>query len=321
MLLSNRCQVAIKKEAVPGTAETLAAANVVMTTELPVWTPDVSVKPRKVLSASLDERGVVPTTRAAKIDFKMALRGTTGAPVDPTNLSDYVVPFKGCGLDVVVSGGAGSEICTSTPGAGSPANQCSLAIYRDGKQYLVHGASGNLKITLVAATFVLLEFSFMGLYNTPTDVALLAPTYPTVVEPVFKDGALTILGFATPKAGTITLDLGNKIALRPSPNGPTGYFTAQITDREPVITIDPEEELAATKNWWNEFILGTTGSIDTGSFPSTGAQYNKFQITAPKCQYTKGSQSDRDGIAVTSLDVQPRANTDGGNDAFSITQR
>jgi hypothetical protein len=322
-LLASRCQVAIKAEAVKGTAEALAAANVIMCTEAPTWDPNVEIIPRNILSASASSRGVVTGTRMAKISFKMFQRGTTGAIADPANLPDWTVPVRSSGMTATVSGGGGSEIMTVLPSTLAAATQipCSVAIYKDGKQYMIHGAQGNVKKTYTVGSPILLEFEFTGIFNTPTDVALLVPTYPAVIEPPFLGAALTILGFATPKIKTLTIDLGNKVSISPYPNTATGLFYAVITDRDPKGTIDVEEELVSVKNWHAEFLAGTTGSIATGAFPSTGSQYNKINDTYPKVQYTKSGHADRDGIVTTPLDFIPRGNADAGNDEISWVQQ
>jgi hypothetical protein len=321
-LLADRCQVAIKAEAVPGTAETLAAANVILCTERPTWDAEPEMIPRNALTASPSQRGFVVGSRMAKISFKMFQRGTTTAPTDPGNLPDWIVPARSCGLVAAVSGGSPNEITTVTPASLATATQlaATVALYRDGKQYLIHGALGNIKKTYTVGSPVLLEFEFTGIYNTPTDVSLLVPTYPTVVEPPFLGAALTVLGFATPKIKAMTLDLGNKIAYRPYPNTTTGLLTAIITGRDPSGSIDVEEELAGTKNWFNEWVGGTLGSIATGTFPSSGSNYNQISDTYPNVQYKKVGHADRDGYLISPIEFQPRANTDAGNDELSWVQ-
>lgn len=319
-MLADRCQVAIKTEAVVGTAETLAAANVILPTERPTWDGDVQVVDRNALTASPSLRGVVVGSRMAKISFKMFHRGTTGAPTDPANLPDFVIPLRSCGITCTVSGAGPNEVTTSVPASLGTLVTATLAVYRDGKQYLVHGACGNVKKTYTVGSPVLYEFEFTGIYNTPTDVALLVPTYTAIVEPAFTSAALTVMGFATPKIKAMTFDMGNKIAMRPYPNTASGCLSAVITGRAPSLSIDVEEELAGTKDWHAAFIAGTTASIATGVFPSSGSNYNQISDTYPKVQIKKAGHADRDGVVTTPLDCIPLANSDAGNDEFSWLQ-
>jgi hypothetical protein len=323
-VLASRCQIAIKQEAVAGTAEALAAGNVVLTTDKPTWEPAPEMIERSALTKSFDSRGVVIGARMAKIGFKMYLRGTAGAPTGG-NQSDFAVPFKGCGIDVAYSGVNPNEIGTWAPSVTLATtyvtgSNCSVAMYRDGKQYLIHGAVGDLTLTFEVGKPILAAFTFSGCYNTPTDVALLSPTYPSIVEPPFLGASLSVLGFATAKIKSLSMKLGNTIAARPYPNTTTGFFAYQIADRNVTFSFDPEEELAATKNWWNEWVAGTLGSITTGVFPSNGTNYNQFNLTIPNAQYTKGTFGDREGISTASIEGIARANSDAGEDSFSLVQ-
>jgi hypothetical protein len=325
VLLRKRTQIAIAQEAVAGTPEALAAGDAMLITDQPTWDPDVQVTERQALSASLSPRGSVIGTRAAKISWKQYLRGLSAEITDPGNLPEYNVPFRGCGLDVTVSGVAPADQASYVPTTSlvvdaTNGSYCTVGMYEDGKRYQIHGAVGNCTLTFTTGVPVLAEFEFTGVYNAPTDTALLSPTYPTIIEPPFLSAALSVIGFATARIQSMTLNFGNEIAMRPSPNDAEGFFTAQIVGRKPTGTLDPEEELAATKNWFNEWISGTLGAITTGVFPSTGDNRNQMQLTIPNAAYTKVSRADREGIGTAPIDFECRANSDAGDDEFEFIQ-
>lgn len=325
-MLRARTQIAIKQEANAGTAETLLAANVMLHTDVPEWDPDVSLTPRAAMSASLSPRGSVIGTQAAKIRWKQFLRGTTGAPVASSNEPDFSVPFKGCGAQITVSGGAPNEQSSFKPTSSLVVDEttgayCTVALYEDGKIYKIHGAVGNCTLTFTVGSPVLAEFEFTGIYNAPTDGSLLSPTYPAVVEPPFASAALSVIGsFTTAKIKTLTLNFGNEIGIRPYPNTASGIFSAQITSRHPTGTMDAEEVLAATNNYFSQWLAGTTGAITTGVFPSTGSNYNQLQLTIPKAKYTKVGHGDRDGITTAPLEFECLANSDAGDDEWEFIQ-
>lgn len=321
-LLMDKRQVAIAQEAAAGTAEVLVAGDVVLTTGLPTWDPDLMVTPRALLTKSLSPRGHVVGTRAAKISFAMFLRGLSGAPTDPGNLPDFTIPFRACGAEVVVSGSPTDEQAAYTPSSSlivdaTSGSYCTIATYLDGKRFQIYGACGNCRLTFTDGAPVLAEFEMQGVYSTPTDVALLTPTYTTVLEPAFKDAAVSILGF-TPKVGQIVLDFGNEVVMRQDPNDPAGFFSAQIVRRNPTLTIDPEEELAGTKDWHAAFVDSTLGAITTGVFPSGGTNYNQLQLTVPNGQLTKASIGDRGGMATAPLEFTCRANNDAGENEWEF---
>ncbi len=333
-ILRQRQQIAIKQEATAGTAETLAAANAIMHTGIVEWEPDVVETPREAMTASLSPRGSVTGTQAAKIRFKMYLRGsynhTTGAvaaPVAASTEPDFSVPFKACGLALVVSGAGPNEICTYSPSSTTISNEMTgaystVALYEDGKRYMIHGAVGNCVLTFTVGMPVLAEFEFTGLYNAPTDTALLsAPVYPTFAEPAFLSASLSIIGsYTAAKMQNLKLDLGNTIAMRPNPNGATGHFTAQITARKPTGSFDPEEVLAATNNFFTQWIAGTVGAITTGTFPSGGTNYNQFNLTIPNAMYTKVGRADRDGVGTAPVEFEAMANSAAGEDEYTFVQ-
>lgn len=324
-ILRARTQIAIKQEAVAGTAETLAAANVVLHTGPPEWDPDVQVTPRAAMSASLSPRGSVLGTRAAKISWKQYLRGTVGAPVITTNESDFYTPFRGCGASPTVSGGSPNEQASFKPTTSLVVDEttgayCTVAMYEDGKRYMIHGAVGNCKLTFSVGSPVLAEFEFTGVYNAPTDTALLSPTYAAVIEPPFGSASLTVLTYASARLKTLTLDFGNTISMRPDPNSANGLFTAQIVSRNPTGSFDPEEVLAGTKNYFQEWIAGTSGAITTGAFPSVGSNYNQFILNIPAAGYVKVGRGDRDGIATAPIDYECRANSSAGEDEWELIQ-
>jgi hypothetical protein len=324
-LLRKRSQIAIKQEAVAGTAEALALADVVLHTDIPEWDPDVTMVPRAAMSASLSPRGSVVGSKAAKISWKQFLRGTALAPVTATNEPDFSVPFKGCGAQAVVSGAPTDEQTSFTPNTTLVVDPtsgcyCTVALYEDGKIYKIHGAVGNCTLTFTVGSPVLAEFEFTGVYNAPVDGALLAPSYPTVIEPAFLDAALTVHAYATAKLRALTLNFGNEIAMRPDPNDTSGFFTAQIVGRNPTGTIDVEEVLVSGKDWFANWIAGTAGVITTGVFPAAGTNYNQLQLTIPKAQYTKVGHGDRDGIATAPIDFECNATLDAGEDEWELVQ-
>ena len=324
-LLRRKQQVAIKQEAAAGTAETLAAANVIRHTGFADWDPDVTVTPRDSLSGSLSPRGSVTGARAARIRFKQYLRGTVGAPASGTNEAEHTTPFRACGITAAFSGTTPNEISTQTPSSTIISDEtngsyCTIAVYEDGKRYMIHGAQGDATVTFDSGMPVLAEYDFLGVYNEPTDAALLVPTYAAVAPPPFQAATLSVLGYATARIKTLKLSLGNSLVMRPDPNGLAGFFTAQITGRNPTGSFDPEELLAATKNYHNEFIAGAAGSITTGLFPSTGSNYNMFNLTIPAAAYIKVAKGDREGLSTLAIDFECRANSDAGEDEFSLVQ-
>jgi len=323
--LSKRTQIAIKAEATAGTAIALAAADVSLHTGEAEWDPDIEMVPRAAMSASLSSRGSVAGTKAGKISWKQFLRGTAVAPVTASNETDFNTAMEGCGALGTVSGAPTAEQTSWIPNTGHTLDDtsgvyCTVALYQDGKIYKIHGAVGNCVLTFTTGMPVEAAFEFTGIWNTPIDGALLAPTYPVTIEPPFLDAAFSVLGYAAAKIKSFTLDFGNEIVMRPDPNNTTGFFTAQIVGRNSVGTLDPEEALVSVKDWYAAWVAGTTGAITTGVFPSGGTNYNQLQCTIAKAKYLKVGKGNRDGIATAPIDYECVATLDAGDDDFEFIQ-
>lgn len=327
-LLRRRQQIGIKVETTAGSAIAIALADVVMHSGIAEWEPDVLMTPRESMTASISSRGTVVGTQSAKIRFKMYLRGSyshsTGAVIAPAAGTDpdFSVPFAGCGLAQTTSAGvswtytpSSTTIVDETSGA-----YCTVALYEDGKVYKIHGAQGNVVLTFQVGMPILAEFEFTGVYNAPADLALITSVvYPTFAEPAFLSAAFSIIGsFTTARIQNLKLDLGNQIAMRPTPNAASGFFSAQITGRKASGSFDPEELLAATDNLFSKWIAGTAGAISTGTFPSTGTTFNKFSLAIPNAMYTKVGRADRDGVGTAPVDFECMANSAGGDDEFTL---
>lgn len=332
--LSGKVQVVLMAESVPGTAETLATAGTltsgaVMTLASDVsYTPDILQTERSAQTLSFSSRGNVSGTRMAKIAFKANLRGRVAA-FSASVLPDVALPFRACGCSVTMSGGGGSEIVTVAP-VDTVSTWYTVGIFNDGRHYRIAGSLGTVKLTFETGAPPTAEFEFTGVYVPPTDLGMVTNSvaenlstglaHGAPAPPPFLSAAVNILGLTspTPKIKTLTVDLGNTILMRQDPNAASGFVTAVITGRKVVGSVDPEMQTISAKNYFNELISDTTGTITTGTFPSTGTQYSKQNMTITKAKYLKGGRGDRDGLAIFPIDFEAQANSDTGADEFSL---
>ena len=145
----------------------------------------------------------------------------------------------------------------------------------------------------------MIEFTFTGKYSTnETDTAILTPTYPTVLPIRVAAGALTWNSVAL-CTSSVEIDSGNNVVMRECMNASdrSGYISAIVTDRAPVITADPESVLVATQD---RDALWLTSSAQAFSM-QIGATGNSITIAAPKAQLENKQQGDRNGIASDDL--------------------
>jgi len=195
---------------------------------------------------------------------------------------------------------------------GSNVKTLTMGLYEDGVFKSIRGAVGNCVVTIVPGKPVDLNWTFTGAWVTPTDVALLAPTYPTLL-PMRASGAAVALDAFTPCFSSMTIDFGNVITPRTCAASTNGVHSYIITNRIPVGTIDPEAKLVASYATYGEWIASTERSM-TATFDSATDQ---VIFSAPNFQLTNVQEAEREGLQTDTLTYQlNRGNS--GNDELTI---
>ena len=113
-------------------------------------------------------------------------------------------------------------------------------------------------------------------------------------------------------ATQVVFDMGNDIQLRPSMGSAEGYLHAVVVEREPTITVDPEDELVATLDFISHMRSSSTGVaqlyVDWGSVAG-----NRIAMDFRQCQLLSASPADRSGLRIRNLSLRPRRATEQGN--------
>ena len=131
---------------------------------------------------------------------------------------------------------------------------------------------------------------------------MIEPTFPNAAPLYFVGQEFTIDAW-TPQVSQLTLDLGNKVYLRPG-QGDSGFVHACIPNRLPKLTLDPEASLVADYDLWGLWRSMTEAATitwkcqagdDSAVFAAT-----KFQAV----QITRGA---REGVLVDQLEGQLNA--------------
>ncbi len=132
-------------------------------------------------------------------------------------------------------------------------------VYTGLKLHKVTAAKGSVKFNLNVGKYGVLEFTFLGKYNAPTDVALSSITgmaYGTCAPQPFAGGAIT-LGSYTPILSAVSFDLANKVQPRPDATETYGIKGFAITGREITGSLDPEAVAEATQPWYADWVART----------------------------------------------------------------
>jgi hypothetical protein len=284
-LLRRRRVFAAKVEATVGTAESLTSAEAAFNAE------DFTIQPNIALTRREGQGGFnylpgIPEGMqgTCTVRFGMSYNGTT-----LPSWASVLLPACGwVATSLVLSP------VTERPGGSGGVKTITIGEYKDGKLSILSGAMGTWKIIAETGKQAMIEFTFTGKYSTnETDIAILTPTYPTVLPIRVANGALTFNSVALCTA-SVEIDSGNTVTMRECVNASdrSGYISAIVTDRAPVITANPESALVATQD---RDALWLTSSAQAFSM-QIGATGNSITIAAPKAQIENKQQGDRNGI-------------------------
>ena len=292
--------LAAKIETTPGTAETLANADASFNVMNPMIQAEIPVEKREA-QGSFDRLTAVAGPRSGKCTFSV------DAYWDGAALPAWATTFlPACGL--VES----SQVFTPRSEApGSNVKTLTMATYQNGELKKLKGAAGTVKIVLTHGKFARFEFEFTGLWEPVTDASILTPTNPTDKALRFASGTATRNSVAQ-KIESATVDIGNQVILREDPSTASGYCNAMITDREPVITMNPEADLVANDDPYGHWIADTESAVSLVlDGPAGGTSNGNITFAAPKSQVMSVAEAERNGLQTENLNLI--CNKDGAN--------
>lgn len=179
-----------------------------------------------------------------------------------------------------------------------------------------YNMAGKLK-TLAAAMFsarfllnagqpVRVEWTGTGRYQAEADATQFTPAYATpdayTSAPKFAGATTTLNGTAICWANGV-LEIQNTVSLILCQNSAGGIHRAWVEDRRILFTIDPLEELAATRN---DDALQRSRAEQT-----LVVAFGNMSITADECQRLEISPGERNGLSAQKITLQANA-TSGG---------
>ena len=310
-----RQQVALKIESTEGTDAVPVDADVIAPVFDVEFTPTFEVFERDNVQASFSRLPQIQGERSAVISFSTEIKGSGTAGTAPANLS---APLLAAGF--------GETIVTSTSVTYAPASaslSSATVEIREGAvgtefmQKKIVGARGTVVFEGVKGDIVLARFTFTGRYVEPTNTAISAFTTPSPGQTPesFLNATLSFQGAASLKVQNVNLDIGNDVQMRNDVNQATGNFSALIVNRAPTGSIDPEQELVATINFFNQLTTNAEGVLSY-ILGSTAGNISTFN--APKAQIINATEADRNGIRILNLDLQLNQSAAAGDDELTL---
>lgn len=303
-LLKRKRVLAAKVEATIGTAESLTGAEGAFNVYDLMLQPTIEVEEREGQGAFNYLSGV-PGARKGVATFKTDI-GWDGTSTVPTWAS---VLLPGCGF--VNSAGT---ITPRTEAPGSNVKTLTLGSYIDGVFKSIAGAVGTGKLVCPAGKMAYIDWTFTGVWQAPTDTAIIAPTYPTAF-PIKYTSATTTYNSVALCVENFTLDFGNEVVMRECASTAAGYISGIITNRKPRITANPEAVTVAAQDRYGLWLSATEAAF---SVVLDGPSTSTITISAPKAQIVNCQEGDRNKMVIDEVEWACNKNGTSNDQEFSI---
>lgn len=302
-LLTKRSVIAVAVESTAGTAETLDATDAAFNAYNATATPGISLGTREGQSAMSMLLGI-PGAYIGTITYETDLYTAPGWE-----------PHLAC-AGLVEGAGSAADIWTVTT-VSSNWKTATVAQYKDGKVYELMGAMCNIELIFVAGQVTKVRWTWTGAINHAgsrwgRDATILAPTYPLTAAsaPRWASASALTIGGAAFKVANLTYNLNNQVTMLEDPTTAAGVYRAWIGSRAVGGTMDPEEELHATRADFTNWLTPTEVALVN--------TYASMSISVPKLQWVSLPTGDRNGAAILNATWQANRSAAAGDDEFVI---
>jgi hypothetical protein len=282
--------LAVKTEAAVGVPETPVGADATLKVFGPEMTPDDNTNEREYPAAMGSDKSE-PGAKGGRLTFECEITGGATVPLWASEL------LPAC--DFAITGSTYTFSHTTTTKT--------FVLYEDGLKRTLYGARGTCSFSMSTGQIPRVRFEFMGKYKDEADATILAPTFDTSLAPMFGGGTNTVsIGSFAPNLSTLTIDVGNVVVLRESPNDPggdsSGLYAAEITSRKTIGTMDPEASVVATRSWDSIRAARTEETLTVNLGTASGT--NRVTISSAHFQTVKRPTGDRNGLLTRNIAFQ-----------------
>jgi len=306
-LLTRKRLILLETESTYGTDPTPDGADAVLVRDLNITPLQSDVVSRDLIRPYMGASEQLLANTRVECTFSVELAGSGTAGTAPR----YGKALKACGLSETI---VATTSVTYAP-VSSSFSSCTIYYNIDGVLHKVTGARGTFTINGTVGQIPTIDFTFTGIYNTPTDTALPAVTYANQATPlVFKNGNTTdfqLLSYAG-CLQSVTFDMGNTLVYRELVGCTKEVL---LTDRAATGTVVLEAVTMATKNYFTAAL--SDGSLGNLLFQHGQTAGNIVDFASTKIDIGDVSYSDQDGIHMLNIPYTAVPST-SGNDEFSI---
>jgi len=308
-LLKRLRVLAAKIETTNGTPEALTAAEAAFNVYDPMIQANIEMNEREG-QGGFGYLPSVPGAYAGTATFRTMLEWD-GTATEPAWAETF---FPACGW--VKSG----QVYTPRSEApGSNVKTLTIGCYVNGVFKSLAGCAGKFKVVLPTGRPGYIEWEFTGVWQAPSDVAIITPTYPTVA-PMRYTGGLAEWNDVNLCVESATIDSGNEVVLRECPTTDAGYISAIITNRQPKITVNPEAVTVAAQSRWAAWLASTQYTLELDVKGPDGATSDAvLSFDAPKAQIVNNQEGDRNRIVTDEIEFLCGKNGATHDQELSIT--
>ena len=296
-----------KEETTYGTDPTpTGAANAILVRSLEISPFQSDAVERELIRGYMGNYEVLHAGQRCEVTIEVEMAGSGAAGTAPA----FGPLLKACGNSETISA---STSVTYAP-VSSGFDSVTIYFFLDDVLQKITGARGSFSIAAEVGQIPTISFTMLGIYNEPTDVANVTPTYQNQAKPVlFKSGNTTnqqLFSYAG-AVQSFSFDQSNQYVYRELIGASK---EVQITDRRPGGSIVIEAVTIATKNYFTAITGSATGN---NTFQHGQTAGNIFTFSAPQTDLSAVSYSDSDGIQMFNFDYTATPTT-AGNDDYSI---
>jgi hypothetical protein len=303
-LLSRKRLILIKDETTYGTDSSPAGANAVLVTNLDITPMQSDVVSRNLLRSYLGASEQLLANTRVQVTFSVEMAGSGTAGTAPR----YAPALKSCGMSET------TVTTTITYAPISTAFTASTIYYNiDGVLHKVTGCRGTFEISCQVGQIPTINFTMTGIFNGPTDTALVAASYGAQATPVvFKASSVTGFQFfslANLCLQSFSFNMNNTIVYRELVNCNKEVI---ITDRAASGSVLIEAPTMATKNFFTEAL--TDGNLGNLTFTVGTVAGNKVQFNSTRVDITDPTYQDQDGIHMLNIPATFVPSTTAGDE-------
>jgi hypothetical protein len=284
------------------------------------FSPDFNLITRNYMRPSLSSTPHIMGRRIASLTFSTEIFGTgVAAEEDDADTQAQATPkwadlLEACAFSGVAQSTPAGKVYSPLTATQKTAT---FYCYYDGMLHKVTGAMGTFTINAPAGEIGTIQWTFTGVYNSPTAVATPTPAFTSVNPPLVESCSFQLGATSTSvfKVDSINFDIQNRVIQRSDANSAKGFNSMYITGRDATLSINTEQVPEASHPFWGDF-ENATAKIATFTIGSTAG--NKMIFSTLASQISGITYNDREGIRAYDVNMRCMSTSTAGNDEVEM---